>query len=285
MLSRMSMVTAFLALAAAVTLVGPPAIAQSMSPNGLWDDPQFAPRSSPRNSAPQTGFGFSAFDYQGGGSYSSSQPVPLWTPVDPSQPMVADGGGRPNIQPVPPPRVSFSGPYAANSVVIDTSARRLYYVNDDATAFMYTISVGKEGFAWSGSETVSRIAWWPDWYPPAEMRQRRPELPEKMIGGVRNPLGAMAIYLGNSLYRIHGTDAPKTIGRAESSGCFRMLNENVVHLAARVTVGTQVLVVPQLDPSAVVAELPDSSPTVQPASSQRTYTNAPTGGDFATFWW
>lgn len=231
------------------------------------------------------GFGFSAFDYQSGGSYSSSQPVPLWTPVDPSQPMVADGGGRPNIQPVAPPRVSFSGPYAANSVVIDTSARRLYYINNDATAFVYTISVGKEGFAWSGSETVSRIAWWPDWYPPAEMRQRRPELPEKMIGGVKNPLGAMAIYLGNSLYRIHGTDAPKTIGRAESSGCFRMVNENVVHLAARVTVGTQVLVVPQLDPSAVVAEVSGASPTVQPASSRSTYTNAPAGGDFATFWW
>lgn len=142
--------------------------------------------------------------------------------------------------------MAFSGPYAQGSIVIDTGKRKLYYVLSSTSAYAYSIGVGRQGFGWSGKEKVSRIADWPDWYPPADMRRRKPELPTRMLGGIRNPLGAKAIYLGNTLYRIHGTNEPKSIGRA-SSGCFRMLNENVLHLASLVRVGTEVTVVRSLD--------------------------------------
>ncbi|WP_045835926.1 L,D-transpeptidase [Hyphomicrobium sp. 99] len=157
-----------------------------------------------------------------------------------------NGGDKPNIRPVAPPQVAFSGPYAPGSIVIDTSARKLYYVLSSTSAYAYSIGVGRQGFTWTGKEKVSRIADWPDWYPPADMRQRKPELPVRMLGGIRNPLGAKAIYLGNTLYRIHGTNDPKSIGKAESSGCFRMLNENVLHLATLVRPGTEVTVVRSL---------------------------------------
>ncbi len=156
------------------------------------------------------------------------------------------GGARPYIRAVAPPKVAFSGPYAPGSIVIDTSARKLYYVLSTNSAYAYSIGVGRQGFAWTGKEKVSRIADWPDWYPPADMRKRQPYLPVRMLGGIRNPLGAKAIYLGNTLYRIHGTNDPKSIGKAESSGCFRMLNENVLHLASLVHVGTEVTVVRSL---------------------------------------
>ncbi|RUO98111.1 L,D-transpeptidase [Hyphomicrobium sp.] len=158
----------------------------------------------------------------------------------------ANGGPRPPIRAVAPPTVAFSGPYAPGSIVIDTSARKLYYVLTSNTAYAYPIGVGRQGFAWTGKEKVSRIADWPDWYPPAEMRQRQPGLPVRMLGGIRNPLGAKAIYLGNTLYRIHGTNEPKSIGTAASSGCFRMMNENVLHLASLVHVGTEVTIVRSL---------------------------------------
>jgi lipoprotein-anchoring transpeptidase ErfK/SrfK len=158
----------------------------------------------------------------------------------------ATGGTRPYIRPVAPPQVAFSGGYAPGSIVIDTSARKLYYVTSTTSAYAYSIGVGRQGFAWTGKEKVSRIADWPDWYPPADMRQRKPDLPVRMLGGIRNPLGVKAIYLGNTLYRIHGTNDPKSIGKAESSGCFRMLNENVLHLATLVHVGTEVAIVRSL---------------------------------------
>jgi lipoprotein-anchoring transpeptidase ErfK/SrfK len=128
----------------------------------------------------------------------------------------------------------------------------------------YPISVGREGFAWTGTETISRKAEWPDWYPPAEMRERDWRLPEKMTGGIKNPLGAKALYLGNSLYRIHGTNDAKSIGRAASSGCFRMLNGHIIDLAARVEIGTVVNVVSRLPPALekLVAD------QVQPKQSQ-----------------
>ena len=113
----------------------------------------------------------------------------------------------------------------------------------DKRAYRYPISVGREGFNWTGTETISRKQAWPDWYPPAEMRERDANLPEKMTGGLKNPLGAMALYLGNTLYRIHGTNDVKSIGQAQSSGCFRMLNAAVLHLASMAEVGTTVSVV------------------------------------------
>lgn len=172
--------------------------------------------------------------------------------------MVAAGGARPTIAPVAPELVTFKSNYEAGVLIVDTGDRKLFRVNGDGTAYAHPIGVGREGFSWQGEEKISRIAEWPDWYPPADMRQRRPELPEKMLGGVLNPLGARAIYFGNTLYRIHGTDAPKTVGRAESSGCIRMLNEHVVHLVGLVSVGTRVIVTPNLDPSIVVAENPST---------------------------
>lgn len=156
------------------------------------------------------------------------------------------GGARPLIAPLTPPVIQFPHDFPANSIVIDAGARKLYYVLADSRAYAYPIGVGREGFDWKGTETISRKQAWPDWHPPAEMRERDPRLPVKMTGGIQNPLGAMALYLGNSLYRIHGTNDPKSIGRAKSSGCFRMLNSAVLHLASIAEIGTPVTVVSSL---------------------------------------
>jgi lipoprotein-anchoring transpeptidase ErfK/SrfK len=166
------------------------------------------------------------------------------TPV--KNPPVLDGGGRPAISPAAPPVVSFASGAGAGTIIIDTSARALYYTLSATTAYRYPISVGREGFTWTGTEKISRVASWPDWRPPSEMKERVPTLPDLMTGGVRNPLGAKALYLGNSLYRIHGTNDVATIGQAASSGCFRMTNSNVTHLAGLAGVGTTVRVVNKL---------------------------------------
>jgi len=161
-------------------------------------------------------------------------------------PALVDGGPRPAVRPIPPARIAFSSAYLPGNIVIDTAGRRLYLVQSPTSALVYPISVGREGFSWVGSQTISRIADWPDWHPPAEMRQRDSRLPEKMTGGLRNPLGAKALYLGKTLYCIHGTDDARTIGQATSSGCFRMTNGHVVDLASRVGVGATVIVVSRL---------------------------------------
>ncbi len=161
---------------------------------------------------------------------------------DEAMPRIANGGPRPNITPIPPQRVAYSGRHAAGTIIIDTAGRQLLLVGHDGSALRYPISVGREGFTWTGEEKISRVAEWPDWHPPAEMRERDPKLPEKMTGGLRNPLGAKALYLGKTLYRIHGTNDSRSIGRAQSSGCFRMLNGHVIDLAERVGVGTKVIV-------------------------------------------
>lgn len=157
-------------------------------------------------------------------------------------PPVLDGGGRPPISPMSPSSVSVNTGHGPGTVVVDTSARKLYLMQSSSSALSYPISVGRVGFTWKGKERISRVADWPDWRPPAEMRERQPELPELMTGGVRNPLGAKALYLGNSLYRIHGTNSAQSIGQANSSGCFRMINGHVIDLAGRVGVGTTVVV-------------------------------------------
>lgn len=184
-----------------------------------------------------------------GGDDDEDQPVkPQQRVAKPSavqNPPVLDGGGRPEISPSAPPVVPFasSGP---GSIVIDTSGRSLYYTLSASTAYRYPISVGREGFTWTGTEKISRVQSWPDWRPPAEMKERQPNLPDVMTGGVRNPLGAKALYLGNSLYRIHGTNDVKSIGQAASSGCFRMMNGHVLHLAGLANIGTTVKVVHKL---------------------------------------
>ena len=154
--------------------------------------------------------------------------------------------------------VSFPDSSPAGSIVIDTSGRKLYFVLEHNRAYAYTISVGRDGFSWTGTEKISRKQAWPDWYPPEEMRQRDPKLPEKMTGGIRNPLGAAALYLGTTLYRIHGTNDPKSIGRAQSSGCFRMMNSAVLHLANLVEVGADVTVVSSLPARRQVSQTPSS---------------------------
>ena len=159
---------------------------------------------------------------------------------------VHDGGARPVIAPKAPPIVAFPHSFLVNSIVIDTRRRKLYFILEEGHAYEYSISVGREGFRWTGTEVVSHKQEWPDWYPPAEMRARDASLPKKMTGGVRNPLGAIALYLGDSQYRIHGTNDVKSIGHAQSSGCFRMLNSEALHLATLADIGTRVVVVDSL---------------------------------------
>ena len=158
-------------------------------------------------------------------------------------PELMSGGRRPNITPQAPKIISVPNNEPMGTVIIVTKARKLYYTLSRSRAYEYSISVGRQGFAWTGIEKISRIADWPDWHPPAEMRQREPGLPKKMTGGLRNPLGAAALYLGDTLYRIHGTNNAKSIGRGSSSGCFRMMNRHIAHLARLVNVGTTVKVV------------------------------------------
>jgi lipoprotein-anchoring transpeptidase ErfK/SrfK len=164
-------------------------------------------------------------------------------PVIRQYPRLMSGGSRPFIAPRQPATITFPNKEPIGTVIIDTQARVLYVTRSNLSAYRYPISVGRQGFTWIGTEKVSRIGDWPDWHPPKEMRERQPGLPEKMIGGLGNPLGARAIYLGNSLYRIHGTNDSRTIGQAASSGCFRMLNAHVVHLAGLIKIGTTVKVV------------------------------------------
>ena len=140
--------------------------------------------------------------------------------------------------------VAYPANVAPGTVIIDTANTYLYYVLGDGRAIRYGIGVGRQGFTWSGVERVTRKAEWPDWYPPAEMIARQPYLARFTAGGEGNPLGARAIYLGNTVYRIHGTNAPETIGTNVSSGCIRLLNADVVDLYSRVNVGTKIIVLP-----------------------------------------
>jgi lipoprotein-anchoring transpeptidase ErfK/SrfK len=138
--------------------------------------------------------------------------------------------------------VSFNEKHAPGTIIISTSQRRLYYVLGDGKAIRYAIAVGKEGYAWAGTNTVSSKREWPDWTPTAEMRKRDPKLPVHMAGGPNNPLGARALYLGNTLYRVHGTNEPWYMGTARSSGCIRMTNEDVIDLYNRTKIGATVIV-------------------------------------------
>jgi lipoprotein-anchoring transpeptidase ErfK/SrfK len=159
-------------------------------------------------------------------------------------------GTGPNPAPVYRPQatgiarqvVSFGGRHAPGTVVVSTSERRLYFVLGNGQAIQYGVGVGRPGFTWAGTMSVSMKREWPDWRPPAQMLRRRPDLPRHMKGGPDNPLGARALYLGSSIYRIHGSNEPETIGQAVSSGCIRMTNEDVTDLYQRVRVGARVVV-------------------------------------------
>jgi lipoprotein-anchoring transpeptidase ErfK/SrfK len=138
--------------------------------------------------------------------------------------------------------VAFEAEANPGDIIINTKLNRLYYVLGDGQAVMYRVATAKKGFEWQGSHQVSSKVKWPDWRPPAEMRKRRPDLPRHMAGGPNNPLGARALYLGASIYRIHGTNEPSSIGKAASSGCIRMLNEDVTELYKHVRIGARVTV-------------------------------------------
>jgi lipoprotein-anchoring transpeptidase ErfK/SrfK len=144
--------------------------------------------------------------------------------------------------PVPREVVPYEGPQAAGTIIVDTSERRLYFVLGDGTAIKYGVGVGRDGFQWTGTHRVTRKEEWPGWTPPPAMRRRQPYLPAHMEGGPNNPLGARAMYIGSTLYRIHGSNEPWSIGQAVSSGCIRMANEDVIHLYDQVRLGTRVVV-------------------------------------------
>jgi len=144
--------------------------------------------------------------------------------------------------PIPRENVYYPSDYAPGTIVINTAERRLYLVQGGGQALRYGIGVGRDGFRWGGVHHISAKKEWPAWTPPREMLARRPDLPRHMVGGIENPLGARALYLGSTLYRIHGSNEPETIGQAVSSGCFRMTNDDVVDLYNRVAVGALVIV-------------------------------------------
>ena len=161
--------------------------------------------------------------------------------------------------------VDYASREAPGTIVIDTPNTYLYLVLGGGKALRYGIGVGREGFTWSGVETISRMAEWPDWYPPTEMIARQPYLPRFMSGGPGNPLGARALYLGHSEYRIHGTNDPTTIGHQVSSGCIRLTNEDVTDLYGRVRPGAKVVVLPQASRRAPTARanVPASTATAR----------------------
>jgi lipoprotein-anchoring transpeptidase ErfK/SrfK len=202
------------------------------------------------SSGSSMGGGFIEFLFSGGQSGS----LPSYPqgrnglpPMDPQQygrePDQAMEAARPGFDPKYEKQlVDYHGKEKPGTLVIDTPNKFLYLVQGGGQALRYGIGVGREGFTWSGVKTISAKKEWPDWTPPAEMLVRRPDLPRHMEGGPENPLGARAMYLGSSLYRIHGSNEPWTIGTNVSSGCIRMRNEDVIDLYGRVNVGTRVIV-------------------------------------------
>jgi lipoprotein-anchoring transpeptidase ErfK/SrfK len=165
--------------------------------------------------------------------------------------------------------VGYATVEAPGTVIVDTANTYLYYVLGNGQAIRYGIGVGRDGFTWAGVEKVARKAEWPDWYPPAEMIERQPYLPRMTAGGLGNPLGARAMYLGNSEYRIHGTNDPTTIGKSVSSGCIRLTNDDVEDLYERVQLGAKVVILP----SAARPAVAQTQPKLMPLS----YASAPRG--------
>jgi len=179
-------------------------------------------------------------------SYAPNAPVNY--PASVFAPVLHDDDASAGVDDSSPLRrqvVGYSTSEAPGTIVIDTPHTFLYLVLGNGKALRYGIGVGREGFTWAGTEAISRKAEWPDWYPPAEMIARQPYLPRFVAGGPNNPLGARALYLGHSQYRIHGTNDPSTIGHHVSSGCIRLTNDDVADLFGRVGVGTKVVVLPQ----------------------------------------
>jgi lipoprotein-anchoring transpeptidase ErfK/SrfK len=205
--------------------------------------PAGEPAQAPAAASSSYGGGFLEFLLTGGGALASAPSAARTTTASTQAPEAEPSAVQRAIDPIYlRQEVDYTGPERPGTIVIDTPNKFLFLVEKDGRALRYGIGVGRPGFAWAGIKTISRKAEWPDWTPPPDMLKRRPDLPLHMDGGPENPLGARALYLGSSLYRIHGTNEPYTIGTNVSSGCIRMMNEDVIDLYNRVSVGTKVIV-------------------------------------------
>ncbi len=196
---------------------------------------------------------------------AQSQVVPQYAPTEQNEPD-EDAQLDPRLQ---RSIVDYASNEAPGTVIIDTPHTFLYFVLGNGKAIRYGIGVGREGFAWWGVKQVARKAKWPDWYPPQEMIERQPYLPRFMAGGPGNPLGARALYLGNTVYRIHGTNDPTTIGKQVSSGCIRLTNDDVTDLYERVQIGAKVIVLPQAMPAQVAQSPAQPGQAAAPTSDAR----------------
>ena len=175
-----------------------------------------------------------------GQPYGRPMPQPTVQDVDPGVDHTAkDADLPPELRRT---AVFYRSDYPPGTIIVNTNDRFLYLIQSSTVALRYGIGVGRDGFQWGGIHRITRKAEWPDWTPPPEMIARQPYLPRWMAGGPGNPLGARALYIGTTVYRIHGTNAPETIGQAVSSGCFRLVNDDIIDLYARVPVGTKVVV-------------------------------------------
>ena len=233
-------------LASSTTLAGPLALdpsGQRVGPPSRFDA---RPEPSPRYQqvAAQYGGGFIEFLMRG--AQQSSAAAAYGHPADLGPGMV-ESPTQPGYLVMDPrfvkQQVSYAGKEEAGTIIINTNERMLYLVEGKGQALRYGIGVGRPGFTWSGVHHITQKREWPDWTPPDEMLKRRPDLPHHMAGGPDNPLGARAMYLGSTLYRIHGSNEPWTIGTQVSSGCIRMRNDDVIDLYGRVKLGAKVIVI------------------------------------------
>ena len=242
----------------------------SLLPSGAWffGDEQPAPpppafARPPAVSAPQTQADPAAVRPPGAVG-ASQQPASAETVMTlPPEDQPETGQPKELPQNLKRQLVDFTTKEPAGTIIIDTGHTYLYLILGKGKALRYGIGVGRDGFTWSGNERISRMKEWPDWFPPKEMIERQPYLPRMMAGGNGNPLGARALYLGHTLYRIHGTNQPSTIGKFVSSGCIRLLNGDIEDLYSRVQVGTRVVVLPGTKPPAPTSDSGGGSTVAQ----------------------
>jgi lipoprotein-anchoring transpeptidase ErfK/SrfK len=203
----------------------------------------------------------------------SDKPITMAALPPEEQPDAAPAQLPPNLR---RQEVSFVTKEPAGTIVVDTPNTYLYYVLGGGRAIRYGVRVGRDGFTWTGVQKISKKTEWPDWFPPTEMIERQPYLPRFMAGGPGNPLGARAMYLGSTVYRIHGTNQPSTIGKFVSSGCIGMLNEDVADLFEHAKVGTRVVVLPGRPPAGTATA--SAQPLPGPSAAQAQMSNAPAPG-------
>ena len=250
----------------------PPAPSESYGQPAYGSDGRFPPQPPPVGAAPGFRPPADVSGGLGGTDVTGSAPAPVETaPAPRSDPTVVAAlppEDQPEQNPAPqlPQRfqrqlVDYPTNQPAGTIIVDTPHTYLYLVMGRGKALRYGIGVGREGFTWTGTERISRMKEWPDWFPPKEMIERQPYLPRFMAGGESNPLGARALYLGNTLYRIHGTNQPSTIGTFVSSGCIRLANADIEDLFNRVQLGTRVVVLPGTPPNTASSLAPAAPQT------------------------